>query len=64
METLNHIIIYNGMFNLVSNCRIYNLCCIISNVQMATLHLNMNCIYNKILPLFCLNLINTKKTPN
>ncbi len=64
METLNHIIIYNPVFSSLNNYYICNPCYMTSNVQMVTLHLNLNCIYNKLFLCYALNLINTQKTPN
>jgi hypothetical protein len=64
METLNHITIYNVVFNSVSNYHLYNHCCMTSNVQMATLHFNINYSYNKVLFCCALNLINTQKPTN
>jgi len=64
VETLNHIIIYNLLLNLVSNCYIYNPFCMMSTVHMATLHLNLNYICNKLFFCYFLNPINTQKTPN
>jgi hypothetical protein len=62
METLNHIIIYNVVFNSISNYRIYSLCCMTNNVQMAMLHLNMNYICNKLLLCCALNPTKHQKT--
>ncbi len=58
MKTLNHIIIYNPIFNLVSNC------CMMNNVYMAVLHFNLNCILTKLFLCCLLNFINTQKPPN
>ncbi len=64
METLNHIIIYNFMFSLIRNCCICNLCCMMKNVHMVTLHLSLNCICNKFFFYCAFNPINTQKPPN
>ncbi len=64
MEALNHIIIYNPVFSLISSCCIYNLCYMTSNVQMAALHLNLNSISNKLFLCCLMNPINTQKPPN
>jgi hypothetical protein len=64
MEILNHIIIYNVVFSLVSSYCFYSLCCMMSNVQMAMLHLNMNYICIKLFLCCALNPINTQKPPN
>jgi hypothetical protein len=64
VETLKHIIIYNPVFSLVNNCYIYNPCCMMSTVHMATLHLNLNYICNKLFFCYFLNPINTQKPPN
>ncbi len=64
METLNHIIIYNLVFSLVSNCCICSPCYMLNIVQMAMLHFNLNYICNKLFLCCFLNLINTQKPPN
>jgi hypothetical protein len=64
IETLNHITIYNVVFNLVSNYRLCSFCCMTNNVQMATLHLNMNYNCNKLFLYCALNAINTPKPLN
>jgi hypothetical protein len=64
LETLNHIIIYNLVFNLVNNSCICSPSYMMSNVQMVVLHLNLNCIYNKLFLCYVLNPINTQKPPN
>jgi len=58
-KTLNHIIIYNLVFSSISSCCICSLCYMTSNVQMVALHLNLNCISNKLFLCYALNLINT-----
>jgi len=60
VKTLNHIKIYNPVFNLVNNCCICSPCCMMSSVEMAALHLNMNYICNKLFIYCLLNLINTQ----
>jgi hypothetical protein len=62
-ETLNRIITYNVMFNLINNYRICSLYCMKNSVQMATLNFNMNCSCNKLFFYCALNLINTQKSP-
>jgi hypothetical protein len=62
METLNHIIIYNVVFRSVSIYYIHSTCCMTSNVQMAMLHFNMNCICNKLLLCCALNPTKHPKT--
>jgi hypothetical protein len=64
MKTVNHINIYNLMFSLVSNYYICSPCYMTSNVEMVTLHLNLNYICNKLFLCCLLNLINTPKPPN
>ncbi len=64
METLNHIIIYNLVFSSVRNYCIYSCCYMTNNVQMATLHLNLNYICNKLFLCCALSFINTQKPPN
>ncbi len=65
METLNHIISIISCLALRSCC-ICNLCCMMRNVHwhMATLHLSLNCICNKLFFYCALNPINTQKPPN
>ncbi len=64
LETLNHIIIYNLVFSLVSSCCICSPSYMTSNVQMVALHLNLNCICNKLFLCYVLNPINIQKPPN
>ncbi len=64
METLNNIIIYNSMFNLVSSCCIYSPCYMTNNVWMATLYFNLICICNKLIICCFMNHINIQNSPN
>jgi len=62
VETLNHIIIYNFVFSSINNYCICNLYYMMNNVQMVTLHFNLNYICNNLFFCYALNLINTQKT--
>jgi hypothetical protein len=64
VETLFHIIIYSLVFSSIKSCSICNPCCMKSSVQIAMLHLNLNCICNKLFFCCALNPINTQKPPN
>ncbi len=64
METVNHIIIYNLVFNLVRSCYICSPYYMTSNVQMAMLHFSLNYICNNFFLYCAMNLINTQKQPN
>ncbi len=63
-KTLNHIIIYNLVFNSVNNWCICNPCYMMNDVEMVALHLNLNYICNKFFFCCFLNFINTQKPPN
>jgi hypothetical protein len=63
-KTLNHITIYNVMFNFVNNLCICNPCYMTTNEQIAALHFNMNYICNIFFFCCVLNPISTQKPQN